>query len=177
MRLKITFSDIKFDPTQLIEEVREGARLGARKTALGAAEEARQALIMPSGGGGSGLSTVGYLGEGVVSPNQYPHNASGALVKSIRTTTEDGDAVALTDSTYARELNYGRQPGIEPSEGELEEWITAKGLKIKARRLARQIARKGMAATGFWTAAETAAEMNAAQNMGESIGKRFRKRP
>ena len=177
MSIRFTFSDIKFDPTALIEEIRKGAQLGARQTALDAAEEARQALIAPSGGGAQGLSTVGFLGEGVISPNQYPHNASGALVKSIRTTTEDGDAVALTDSSYASELNYGRAPGIEPSEAELEEWIAAKGLKIKARRLAKQIARKGMAATGFWTAAENSAQMNAGPNIGESIGKRLRKRP
>jgi hypothetical protein len=174
MSTKLIFSDIKFDPTTLIKEIRKGVELGARQTVLDAAEEARQALIAPSGGGAQGLSTVGFLGEGVISPNQYPHNASGALVKSIRTATEDGDAVALTDSPYASELNYGRAPGIEPSEAELEEWIAAKGLKIKAKRLAKQIARKGMAATGFWTAAENSAQMNALTNIGKSISKRLR---
>lgn len=167
--------DIKFDPAKLIEQVREGAIEGTDKTAAGAAEEARQALIAPSGGGARGLSAVGYLGEGVVTPGQYPHNASGALLKSIRTERDEDESVALTDSPYASELNYGRQPGIEPGEGELGEWAAAKGLKLDTRRLARRIATRGMAATGFWTAAETSARMTALSNVAEAIGKRLKK--
>jgi hypothetical protein len=173
----ITIKDPKLDVAALVALVKEAALEGANKTAQNAAEEARQALIAPSGGGAQGLSAVGFLGEGVVSPNQYPHNASGALVKSIRTEVQDGESVALTDSPYASELNYGRAPGIEPSEAELEAWIAAKGLKISAKRLAKQIARKGMAATGFWTVAENFAQMTATHTIGEAIKKKFKERP
>jgi hypothetical protein len=178
MSLKFKFEVKKgsFRPEELVARIQAGALSGARKTALEAADAAREALIAPSGGGAVGLSRTGYLGDGIVAPNQYPHNASGALVKSIHTSIEEKTALALTDSQYARELNYGRQPGVEPAEGELEEWISAKGLKIKAKRLARQIASRGMAATGFWNAAEDTAQMNAKTNMGAAISRRLGKR-
>jgi hypothetical protein len=167
--------DIKFDPARLIEQVREGAAEGADKTAAGAAEEARQTLMDPPGRGARGLSNIGYQGEGVVIPGQYPHDASGALVKSIRTERQGDTSVALTDSPYASELNYGRQPGMEPAVAELEEWAKAKSLSVDLRTLAKRIAANGMAATGFWTVAENFAEMNARDNMAEAIGKRLKK--
>ena len=166
--------DVKFDPMKLIEQVRAGAIEGAEKTAAGAAEEARQTLMDPPGRGARGLSNIGYQGEGVVIPGQYPHDASGALVKSIRTERDGDESVALTDSPYARELNYGRQPGIEPAMGELEEWARAKSLSVDLKALARRIAANGMAATGFWTVAENFADMSARDNMAEAIGKRIK---
>ena len=175
MSIKFTFADIKFDPTALIEEIRKGALSGADKTATGAAEEARQTLMDPPGLGARGLSNIGYQGEGVVIPGQYPHDASGALVKSIRTERQGDTSVALTDSPYARELNYGRQPGIEPAMDELEEWAKAKSLSVDLKALAKRIAANGMAATGFWTVAENFADMNARDNMAEAIGKGLKK--
>ncbi len=176
----ITIKDPKLDVAALIKLVQEAALEGTNLTAQEAAETARQALIAPDnlfGGTPKGLSTQGYGAQNSVATEQYPHNASGALVNSIRTEVQGNESLALTDSPYAYELNYGRMPGVEPSEIELEQWISVKGLKISAKRLARQIARNGMAATGFWTAAESSADTNAMKNIGEAIEKKFRERP
>jgi hypothetical protein len=174
--IKVKLGKIKFDDKIIRQKVASASVLGVQEVAKEAAFAARFALV--AGSGGIGLATRGYRAGEISDFPQYPHVASGNLLGSIQTSFEGNAAVALTDAEYASELNYGRAPGYRPSVAELESWATTTGATIDGKpidieRLADRIERRGMAGTGFWTAAEDAVEMKALDIVGEELRKKL----